>query len=1115
MIVVELKNVWEKYSIKFVSEKKIWREEIWALKDINLKVKKGEVLGIIGANGAGKTTLLKLIAGMLIPDRGEVIVKGKVATIMELGAGFNPEFTGKENIILNAHTYGLDENSLNERLEKIIEFSGLGKFIYAPIKYYSQGMFLRLAFSLAIHAEPDILLIDDILAVGDKEAQEKCINKIFELKKERKTIILVSHDMEMISRLCDRAIFLEKGKIIYEGVPQKAVFKYLETVGNKEGIGVLEENDLRIVFNNGRINISWRDFPITKRNSCIFYFDSLVNSQISFLNLFWRVKKIDSNKILAEGRDHKDFLLQIWNIQLQDNCLHLEIEILSSTGESHLGLSLFSEYKKWITLNEEKEFPPFISKTEYQDLGLKISPEGIIGIKSKNIQDFPYLIFERKDNSDQIKLFNTGYKEEARIVQLPLNNNKLIVDIKVFSEENDFEKYIKDKKDKLKSKLLSQRTLTSKNLKVYADTEKKAVRIYYKDLEITKAFGLHTSFLIDNNWYGNSEAEWQVEKKNSMLILQFSWKKLRINQRWKLTLKENSIFWQIESEIKNLPNLKLFKFGIFLSEKYNTFFSGAQQENFPEEFNSWRDMELNDFQAGLIGVRKRENYPAIVLENKNKLQAFIQNSNNNLSSRVLQLGTFLSPNQKKFSFSTQLKFLEEENLIEDYIKEEQQKLLSQRTLTSKNLKVYADTEKKAVRIYYKDLEITKNRGLYTAICLKNKRWIHSFDCSWQIEKKSEELILIVKYKKILSEVWRLSCQNNILEIKIELNPMAPFVLLNRDLRLEISDEYEKWITAYEGGDFLNQHYGGIIPVRLKDNKVSKIMLKTNDEISAPTLYFETLCPHYGQILGIYKNKKDKYICLNFSSMISKKENRFYPEKYICFLSKIIFNENIELKETEFEEKVEISKDNLRFIFDRGKSQIFWKEEKITQALGVYTSLRSSGIWYDSYQAKWEIIKKEKDRLILRGDWIYLPISQIWNIELREKNLIYWKVDIEVHEEIDLEIEQAGIMLSLKYENWKIPRLIQNKFLDEFPQDYDILPFRFWYGKSNKIEVFSEKKDFPKLLFECKSEEESFRAVVENSDYFYKARLIQYQRSNIQKRFPGKYSYFEGVIKIES
>ncbi|MCM8763731.1 MAG: ATP-binding cassette domain-containing protein, partial [Candidatus Omnitrophica bacterium] len=187
-----------------------------------------------------------MIAGMLVPDRGEIRVEGKVSTLMELGAGFNHEFTGKENILLNAGIYGIEEEYLDSRMEEIIEFTGLGKFINAPVKYYSQGMFMRLAFALAIYVEPDILLIDDILAVGDREAQEKCIKKVFELKQKGKTIIVVSHDMEMVKKLCNRVILLEKGRIIQNGPPEEVISTYLERLESKKKIILSPEEEIRL-----------------------------------------------------------------------------------------------------------------------------------------------------------------------------------------------------------------------------------------------------------------------------------------------------------------------------------------------------------------------------------------------------------------------------------------------------------------------------------------------------------------------------------------------------------------------------------------------------------------------------------------------------------------------------------------------------------------------------------------------------------------------------------------------------------------------------------------------------------------------------------------------------
>lgn len=183
MKVINFNGVWEKYRIKFIKQRNVCWEEVWALEDINFKAEKGDIVGIIGKNGAGKTTLLKLIAGMLVPDKGEIHIKGKVSALMELGAGFNPEFTGIENISLNAAIYGLSEAGLKQRMGDIVKFADLGKFIDAPIKYYSQGMYMRLAFALAIFVEPDILLIDDILAVGDEEARQKCLPYLFNFPK--------------------------------------------------------------------------------------------------------------------------------------------------------------------------------------------------------------------------------------------------------------------------------------------------------------------------------------------------------------------------------------------------------------------------------------------------------------------------------------------------------------------------------------------------------------------------------------------------------------------------------------------------------------------------------------------------------------------------------------------------------------------------------------------------------------------------------------------------------------------------------------------------------------------------------------------------------------------
>ena len=213
MAIIQFKDVWEMFKIKFVIDGRSSWENFWALKGLNFEIAKGETVGIIGENGAGKSTVLKLIAGMLRPDRGEIEVGGKVSGLLELGAGFQAELTGKENIYLIAGLFGLSKVEVEERFDRIVEFAGIGRFIHAPVKCYSQGMFVRLAFAIAIHVEPEILLIDDILAVGDEYFQRKCIGKIFEVRDQGATIVIVTHDMNMLKRLCSRAIFLKDGRV--------------------------------------------------------------------------------------------------------------------------------------------------------------------------------------------------------------------------------------------------------------------------------------------------------------------------------------------------------------------------------------------------------------------------------------------------------------------------------------------------------------------------------------------------------------------------------------------------------------------------------------------------------------------------------------------------------------------------------------------------------------------------------------------------------------------------------------------------------------------------------------------------------------------------------------
>jgi hypothetical protein len=198
------------------------------LRGISFDIEKGDILGIVGKNGSGKSTLLKLITKIIYPDSGSIKINGKVSSLIELGAGFHPDMTGRENIYINASIYGLTKKEIDSKLDTIIKFSELEEFIDSPIRTYSSGMYMRLAFSVAINVEAEILLIDEILSVGDANFQAKCFRKMQELKNSGITIVIVSHDLHTMEKLCNKVIWIESGKIKRNGIPNEVLKEYIE-----------------------------------------------------------------------------------------------------------------------------------------------------------------------------------------------------------------------------------------------------------------------------------------------------------------------------------------------------------------------------------------------------------------------------------------------------------------------------------------------------------------------------------------------------------------------------------------------------------------------------------------------------------------------------------------------------------------------------------------------------------------------------------------------------------------------------------------------------------------------------------------------------------------------
>jgi lipopolysaccharide transport system ATP-binding protein len=300
---------------------------VWALKEVNFEVKQGEVFGIIGKNGAGKSTLLKILSQITAPSMGQISIKGRIAALLEVGTGFHPELTGRENIFLNGAILGMTKMEIKHKLDEIIEFSGVEKYIETPIKRYSSGMLVRLGFAVAAHLEPEILIVDEVLAVGDIEFQNKCLGKMDEVSKSGRTIIFVSHNMQAVSQLCSKAILLEKGTIVYDGFVQEAVKRYLAdaVVVSEPAIDYSNYTERR---GNGKIQIN----RIELFNKGVLNNQFLIGDDVC-IRLYLRSKELTKNIKLAFHfyRYDKSVIANVENIDsdfiiepfLNENCFEI------------------------------------------------------------------------------------------------------------------------------------------------------------------------------------------------------------------------------------------------------------------------------------------------------------------------------------------------------------------------------------------------------------------------------------------------------------------------------------------------------------------------------------------------------------------------------------------------------------------------------------------------------------------------------------------------------------------------------------------------------------------------------------------------------------------------
>lgn len=814
MAIIHFKDLWEMFRIKFVIDGKISWENFWALKGISFEVEKGETLGIVGENGAGKSTILKLIAGMLRPDRGEINVKGRVSGLLELGAGFQLELTGRENIYLIASLYGLNQTEIEKRYDKIADFASIGKFIHASVKCYSQGMFVRLAFSIAIHMDAEILLIDDTLAVGDEYFQRKCIKKIFELKEQGKTILFVTHDMNMLRRLCKRAIFLKEGRIVKDDSTDKVTPLYTQMLGERQGVGVLEKKPLNLIFNNGRLFLNWQDKLLTPNSGA--YASFLISGKwYSSFQADWDVNKESENKLLATGKFYQLALTQTWRLEITNDYeikWDIEIDLQESLEiqEGNTNIMLTNEYNQWFTNSEKGEFPLI----EYKDKNWQWLLEGnpcrrCIGVGKRETSngEIPSLAFEQFNYTSAIRaqILNTDYLINSRVLQYKIlglqnylatqTNRFIYFSGGIILNIPDIEHYLNHLEDEI--------SLFNGKLKLVFDNGQ--CILSYDGITLTKANHMNTSIYVNGKWYSSNLAHWDVKKQGKdKVIATGNWLGLPLTQIWEVEItNENSFSWKVSMKVKEELNIEQQHIYVTACNDYMHWFSDYGAGKFPGNFLEVNtDILQKCIPEGLVGIKDQNaQLPTVSLRFSKELNNFakIFNSDFYNKARILRIDKVESEQNIKFLPGHYPCFAIEAVLGKD---KQVYKDDSINMLQGARLRFVFDNG--SGRIFWNEQNLTKRLGLYTSLRSQGRWYDSTTSALWNIENKNNNSIKIVgRWLHLpIKQFWEVSLkEDKFIEFIVNMQVDKEIEVDRLQTNLMLSERYLQWITNKENGTF--------------------------------------------------------------------------------------------------------------------------------------------------------------------------------------------------------------------------------------------------------------------------------------------------------------------------
>jgi len=837
MVSIKLQNVWLKYRIEFKESGRVTHEDFWGLKDISFEVRQGEALGIIGENGAGKSTLLRIIGGMLKPDHGAFEIHGRVAGLVDLGGGFQKDLTGKENIYLISSLFGLSKKQAETRYDDIVKFAAIGRFINAPVKCYSQGMLMRLGFAIAIHVDPDILLLDDSYVVGDIYAQNKCSDKLFELRDQGKTILFVSHDLSIVRRICSRGLFLREGGIIKDSSIDKVCDYYSETVGDKKGIVLLEQGLSGLVFNNGRLIIRWKDGAITTQigGHCAM---KLLDREYASTLADWQIERVngpDGKGIIATGSWLDIPVLQRWKLFFL-NAEELIWEITIESLEDALPTScqtviIFQDgYKHWFTVNDKKAFAKaFLHGEDWQIEPVDDALNAVVGLRGDNAQGalLPVVIFDRLRNNQQLSchIGNTGSVVGARAL------NYTVFPRGIDSERPPFKRTI------FYSKVMLFDPSQTERIAEFLDNSRKLMRdsifvnngplsvfcrdreigIYWNEMLITRNAGFNTQFKYQDKSYSAIDGNWSISKENSQEIrVVVSWDGISgFRQIWCIEIKDdNTLAWEITLETDEERKIIYRRAELLLSKEYLGWFTAEEAGQFDRMEKRGGAVILDKYTNNCVGVEGSGNKEDVTLPEV----SFCCDSN-------IPVVSYISKDSGELSFGIRLQYLEIDSKERAYIRSGKKRLFNgvihiaassirkpEDKLKKNQYPAFADNDPGAIhhdklslildhgkgRIIWDGLELTKGLGLYSSVFLQ-ERWHDSSQARWEISRTdARKLVAVGQWPWVpMKQIWEihlLDARTIIIKISKEIWDEEVFTAEREQVGLMVENNYGEWFS---------------------------------------------------------------------------------------------------------------------------------------------------------------------------------------------------------------------------------------------------------------------------------------------------------------------------------